>query len=47
MHCKYDGNETFNYQFVWGEVSGWDYFHPNKSGQTALARTTYSAGFGW
>ena len=47
VHCKYDGNATFNYQFVLGEVSGWDYFHPNKSGQTALASTTYSAGFGW
>lgn len=46
-HCKYDGNATFNYQFVFSQVSGWDYFHPNKSGQTALATTTYNAGFGW
>jgi lysophospholipase L1-like esterase len=46
-HCKYDGNATFSYQFVFSQVSGWDYFHPNKSGQTALASTTYAAGFGW
>ncbi len=46
-HCKYDGNATFNYPFAFSQVSGWDYFHPNKSGQTALATTTYGAGFGW
>lgn len=45
--CKFDGNATFNYPFVFSQVSGWDYFHPNKSGQAALASTTYSAGFGW
>ena len=47
VHCKYDGNATFNYQFVLGQVSGWDYFHPNDSGQNAVATTTYNAGFGW
>ena len=47
VHCKYDANATFNYQFAFSQVSGWDYFHPNKSGQTALASTTYGAGFGW
>lgn len=47
VHCKYDGNATFNYQFVFSQVSGWDYFHPNDSGQKALATTTYNAGFGW
>jgi lysophospholipase L1-like esterase len=46
-HCKYDGNATFNYPFVLSQVSGWDYFHPNKTGQAALASTTYAAGFGW
>jgi len=46
-HCKYDGGATFGYQFAFSQVSGWDYFHPNKSGQTALASTTYAAGFGW
>lgn len=46
-HCRYDGGATFGYPFVLSQVSGWDYFHPNKSGQTALASTTYAAGFGW
>lgn len=47
IHCKYDGNATFNYPFAFSQVSTWDYFHPNKTGQTALATTTYNAGFGW
>ncbi len=45
--CRYDGGAVFNYQFVSGQVSGWDYFHPSKSGQTALASITYGAGFAW
>ena len=46
-HCKYDGNAVFNYQFVISQVSGWDYFHPNESGQKALASVSYAAGFNW
>ena len=46
-HCRFDGNAAFNYPFVLSQVSGWDYFHPNESGQTVLADTTYRAGFGW
>ncbi|MGB9376460.1 MAG: SGNH/GDSL hydrolase family protein [Mycobacteriales bacterium] len=45
--CRYDGGAVFNYRFVPSQVSGWDYFHPSKSGQTALASVTYAAGFGW
>ena len=45
--CRFDGNATFNYQFVLSQVSGWDYFHPNQSGQAALATVTYAAGFNW
>lgn len=45
--CRYDGGVVFNYQFTSGQVSGWDYFHPSKSGQTTLAAITYAAGFGW
>lgn len=47
VNCKFDNNATFNYQFQFSQVSGWDYFHPNASGQTALAATTYPAGFNW
>lgn len=46
-HCKFDGNAVFNYQFVLSQVSGWDYFHPNTTGQGVLAGVTYTAGFGW
>jgi lysophospholipase L1-like esterase len=46
-NCKFDGNAVFNYQFVLSQVSTWDYFHPNKSGQAVLASVTYPAGFNW
>lgn len=45
--CRFDGNTTFNYQFVLSQVSPWDYFHPSQSGQTTLASITYTAGFNW
>lgn len=45
--CKFDGHATFNYQFVLSQLSGWDYFHPNQSGQATLASVTYAAGFNW
>jgi len=46
-NCRFDGNATFNYQFGLSHVSGWDFFHPNQSGQTTLASITYQAGFNW
>lgn len=46
-NCKFDGNAIFNYQFVLSQVSGWDYFHPNESGQKVLASVSYPAGFNW
>lgn len=46
-NCKFDGNAVFNYRFTLGHLSGWDYFHPNTSGQAVLARVSYAAGFGW
>lgn len=46
-NCKFDGNAVFNFPFVLGQVSGWDYFHPNREGQRMLAQVTYAAGFGW
>ena len=46
-NCRFDGNATFHYQFVLSQVSGWDYFHPNESGQKTLASVTYAAGFNW
>jgi lysophospholipase L1-like esterase len=46
-NCKFDGNAGFSYPFVLGQLSGWDYFHPNPSGQAAVAEVTWNAGFGF
>lgn len=46
-NCDFDGNAVFNYPFTLSQVSGWDYFHPNASGQAVLASVSYQAGFGW
>jgi lysophospholipase L1-like esterase len=46
-NCRYDGGAVFGYQFQLSQISTWDYFHPNASGQAALASVTYAAGFGW
>src|SRR5207249_3881046 len=45
--CRFDGSAVFNYNFVLGEISAWDYFHPNTAGQASLASVTYAAGFNW
>ena len=46
-HCTFDGNAAFNYPFVLSQVSTWDYFHPNATGQKVLAQLSWDAGFGW
>lgn len=46
-NCKFDGNVVFNFPFVLSQVSTWDYFHPNTSGQAVLASVSYAAGFTW
>jgi lysophospholipase L1-like esterase len=43
--CRYDGGAVFGYPFALGQLSAWDYFHPNTSGQAALAEVTWDAGF--
>ena len=45
--CRFDRNAVFNYAFSLSEVSTWDYFHPNTTGQAKLAGITYAAGFNW
>jgi len=48
--CVFDGNAVFGYQFSLGQLSTWDYFHPNTSGQAVLASVTWSkvsAATGW
>ncbi len=46
-NCKYDGGAVFGYAFQLSQISTWDYFHPNESGQAVLATVSYGAGFGW
>lgn len=46
-NCDFDDNAVFNYPFVLSQVSTWDYFHPNTSGQAVLASVSYANGFGW
>lgn len=46
-NCDFDGNAIFNYPFVLSQVSSWDYFHPNVSGQAVLASVSYANGFNW
>jgi lysophospholipase L1-like esterase len=46
-NCAFDGNAIFNYAFSLSQISPWDYFHPNPSGQAVLARVSYQAGFNW
>lgn len=46
-NCRYDGGAVFGYQFQFSQMSGWDYFHPNESGQAVLAEVSWSAGFDW
>ncbi|MCQ4046469.1 SGNH/GDSL hydrolase family protein [Streptantibioticus rubrisoli] len=40
--CRYDGGAVFQYRFGPGELSSWDWFHPNARGQARLARLGYT-----
>lgn len=46
-NCRFDGNAIFGFQFAFGHLSPWDYFHPSTSGQAALAQVSYAAGYAW
>jgi lysophospholipase L1-like esterase len=41
--CRWDGYATYNLAFSASQVSTLDYFHPNRSGQAALAQVTWNA----
>ena len=41
-NCRWDGGDTYNYQFSVSQVSPLDFFHPSLSGQAALARVTWA-----
>ncbi|MFI1091049.1 SGNH/GDSL hydrolase family protein [Streptomyces sp. NPDC020917] len=36
--CRFDGGAVFRYPFGTGQLSKWDWFHPNQDGQAELAR---------
>jgi lysophospholipase L1-like esterase len=44
-NCLWDNLATFNTAFAASQVSTLDYFHPNLSGQAALANGTWAASF--
>ncbi|MER6911009.1 SGNH/GDSL hydrolase family protein [Streptomyces sp. NPDC000594] len=39
--CRYDGGAVFEYRFGTDLLSRWDWFHPSKDGQGALAEIAY------
>lgn len=43
--CRYDGGAVYSYRFTLRQLTRWDFFHPDKSGQRALAEATWRAGF--
>jgi lysophospholipase L1-like esterase len=44
--CRYDGGAVFRYPFTIGQLSPFDYFHPNPAGQKVLSDLTWAAS-GW
>jgi lysophospholipase L1-like esterase len=41
-NCRWDGGAIYGYAFSSSQVSTLDYFHPNLSGQAALANLTWN-----
>ncbi|GGZ22651.1 lipoprotein [Streptomyces inusitatus] len=39
--CRYDGGAVFEHRFTEELLSRWDWFHPSKDGQSALAEIAY------
>lgn len=46
-NCRFDGGAVFQHPFSLAQISGWDFFHPNRAGQAILAEVSYQAGFNW
>lgn len=44
-NCRWDGGTVYSYRFTFKELTRWDYFHPDKSGQHALAAATWKVSF--
>jgi lysophospholipase L1-like esterase len=46
-NCRFDNFAVVGYPFTLSQVSGWDYFHPNATGQAILAQVSHPAGVAW
>lgn len=44
-HCRWDGYVGYNYAFPASDISTLDYFHPNVTGQQAIAAITWKASY--
>jgi lysophospholipase L1-like esterase len=45
--CRYDGGAVHRVRFGLEQVNILDFFHPNASGQQALAEATWPSRFNW
>jgi lysophospholipase L1-like esterase len=45
--CRFDNNAVFEQPFTAAQVSSWDAFHPDVTGQALIAETTNLAGYQW
>lgn len=45
--CRFDDGAVFAHPFEAGDVSSWDAFHPDESGQAVLADVSNTAGYRW
>ena len=41
--CRYDGGAVHEFAFTMQHISAWDFFHPNRYGQSELASITWAA----
>ncbi|MQS06904.1 SGNH/GDSL hydrolase family protein [Streptomyces alkaliphilus] len=41
VNCRYDDGAVFEYTFTADDLSEWDWFHPSREGQRALAELAY------
>ena len=44
--CTDDRGAVYRYPFALADLSGWDYFHPNRNGQRILSDITFRRAFG-
>ncbi|WP_213450526.1 SGNH/GDSL hydrolase family protein [Rhizomonospora bruguierae] len=45
--CRYDGGAVHRVRFTLDDINGIDFFHPNVTGQSRLAKATWPTRFTW